>query len=428
MNAISVNASIESLLPADATYIQWIDIGRQLKSAEQQIQWLIGDWINYGQAKYGEKYAEAVELLGISRGTARNYASVAARVQLSRRRDKLSFSHHAEVAVIDDVERQQDLLERAEREQLPVKALRREIKKLTHVDHTHETHAPEVNAATMDADTELEPLSTEEILREIERLKRMLPDDQQGRVVVLPEDEDERASAAIRIAEESLSDSYRHFEPEEYRGLFYQIKSRIEGHSLAEDAGIDTSISVTGYEEPHRACEILTDIGVAELAYTLLWDRGDFAQELLLRKLRPSEETYRLAMDIPLCYRAQTIGVPGKPQDDEQGCLVSSDRQLITAQEYLNAIDYPCILIDPEFSEGEETAILPGTDLPVDLRQVIGTVAASGDFHCENLSEMFVDDRGNYVRSVKLFSCREIWEAAAEASPIMYTHGMRRRQ
>jgi len=49
-------------------------------------------------AKWGGKYEEAVRETGYDEGTLRNSASVCRRVEMSRRRDKLSFAHHAEVA------------------------------------------------------------------------------------------------------------------------------------------------------------------------------------------------------------------------------------------------------------------------------------------------------------------------------------------
>lgn len=66
--------------------------------------WCLGDWLVYGQQIYGGRYREAVEQTGLDYQTLRNYAWVARRFGLSRRRDSLSFGHHAEVASLPEPE------------------------------------------------------------------------------------------------------------------------------------------------------------------------------------------------------------------------------------------------------------------------------------------------------------------------------------
>ena len=62
------------------------------------VQWWIGDWLNYGERCYGEKYREGVELFQLAKGTLKNYAYVAGNIQSSGRHNDLSFSVHSEVA------------------------------------------------------------------------------------------------------------------------------------------------------------------------------------------------------------------------------------------------------------------------------------------------------------------------------------------
>ena len=103
---------------------EWEAQGRWLGSIGRANQWWVGDWVRYGAAKYGEKYAQAAELTGYDEHSLRNMAYVASRyADLSRRRDNLSFSHHAELAALQAIE-QDEWLERAERERLSVSALR----------------------------------------------------------------------------------------------------------------------------------------------------------------------------------------------------------------------------------------------------------------------------------------------------------------
>ena len=64
-----------------------------------QQQWAIGDWLVDGKRHYGDGlYNKAAGILGVDEKTLRNYKSQAGTYRLSRRRDKLSWRHHSEVA------------------------------------------------------------------------------------------------------------------------------------------------------------------------------------------------------------------------------------------------------------------------------------------------------------------------------------------
>lgn len=52
----------------------------------------------------GEKYAQAIDVTGYEYGTLQNFGWVAGRIETSRRRDVLSWSHHAEVAALEPSE------------------------------------------------------------------------------------------------------------------------------------------------------------------------------------------------------------------------------------------------------------------------------------------------------------------------------------
>src|SRR5262249_54246310 len=75
---------------------------RALQRVHEAPQWWLGDWWNAG-VKWGEGQA-VCETVGLHYGTVRNAGVVAGHIQLSRRRDNLSFRHHAEVCVLDDRE------------------------------------------------------------------------------------------------------------------------------------------------------------------------------------------------------------------------------------------------------------------------------------------------------------------------------------
>jgi hypothetical protein len=92
---------------------EWHRLGRQLSMHANASVWWLGDWLAFGQAKYGRRYKRAIAITGLDYQTLRNYAVVARRFELSRRRDKLSFQHHAEVSALPD-EEQDAWLARAE--------------------------------------------------------------------------------------------------------------------------------------------------------------------------------------------------------------------------------------------------------------------------------------------------------------------------
>jgi N6-adenosine-specific RNA methylase IME4 len=94
---------------------EWIEAGRTLGRIERSVSWWLGDWWAFGESKYGQRKAmvEAEEWEGPSYQTCRNAASVSGAFELSRRRDSLSFTHHAEVAALTPAEAD-ELLDEAE--------------------------------------------------------------------------------------------------------------------------------------------------------------------------------------------------------------------------------------------------------------------------------------------------------------------------
>ncbi len=116
----------------------WKTLGGQLRLAEGAIQWWIGDWLNYGEKTYGEKYTEALENTDYGYQSLRNMKYVAASIELSRRKDNLSWYHHAEVAALPPAE-QDRLLAWAEK----VKASVREVRTRTRNAKPKEIETPE---------------------------------------------------------------------------------------------------------------------------------------------------------------------------------------------------------------------------------------------------------------------------------------------
>lgn len=80
--------------------VAWVKVGHKLGSMTRCSRWWLGDWIRFGITRWGEKYKEAARITGYDIKTLRNIAYVAEHVEVSRRRDTLSWSHHAEVCAL----------------------------------------------------------------------------------------------------------------------------------------------------------------------------------------------------------------------------------------------------------------------------------------------------------------------------------------
>jgi hypothetical protein len=90
-------------LPAGLSFGEWTDVGRTLQAIERSVLWWIGDWLRYGEAAWGEQYAQGIDESPYSYQSLRDAAWVSGKFQLSRRRDNCSWSHHKEVAALDPV-------------------------------------------------------------------------------------------------------------------------------------------------------------------------------------------------------------------------------------------------------------------------------------------------------------------------------------
>jgi hypothetical protein len=102
---------------------EWAAAGRRIGAVGRCIQWLLGDWIAYGNTKFGERYARASKITGYDAQTLMNMVYVASRFQISRRRENLSWSHHETVASLE-TEEQDQWLDEASRHRWSVSDLR----------------------------------------------------------------------------------------------------------------------------------------------------------------------------------------------------------------------------------------------------------------------------------------------------------------
>ncbi|MFE7173454.1 LmbU family transcriptional regulator [Streptomyces sp. NPDC057616] len=106
----------------------WEQIGANLRGLVNSSAWWLADWLIYGEATYGwRRYKEAIERTGLDYQTLRNYAWVARRFEQHRRRDGLSFAHHAEVTRLAPPE-QDYWLRKAEQHKWSRNELRRAVR------------------------------------------------------------------------------------------------------------------------------------------------------------------------------------------------------------------------------------------------------------------------------------------------------------
>ncbi len=127
-------------IPAELSYDDWARAGHRLSGIVDSSSWCLGDWLVYGKKHYADRYKRAIDAAGLQYQTLRNYAWVSRRFELHRRRPRLTFQHHAEVASLP-LRDQERLLDEAEQQMWTTKQLRTRIRDERTV-HTSETGNP----------------------------------------------------------------------------------------------------------------------------------------------------------------------------------------------------------------------------------------------------------------------------------------------
>lgn len=119
--------SVAWLAHVSLTLDEWQAQGGRLGIASRSTNWWLGDWLRFGIARYGQKYAIGSGLTGYDEHTLMNMVYVASRFKISRRREHVSWSHHAELAALDESE-QEHRLDRVGAEELSIRRLRTELR------------------------------------------------------------------------------------------------------------------------------------------------------------------------------------------------------------------------------------------------------------------------------------------------------------
>ncbi|ANW16788.1 LmbU family transcriptional regulator [Streptomyces clavuligerus] len=118
---------VELRIPAGLPFDSWCRLGSQIKRVSESSVWWLADWLVFGEEEYPDRYQVVIKRTSLSYQTLRNYAWVARKFPVARRRDALSLQHHAETAALP-ADEQDRWLERAERERWSARRLRRELR------------------------------------------------------------------------------------------------------------------------------------------------------------------------------------------------------------------------------------------------------------------------------------------------------------
>ena len=111
------------ILPEDLTTAEFQDIAGNLVRNQRALQWHVGDLCVYGEKRWGKTYEQMQTLLGMEYNTLANWAYTAKNVPFSRRREKLSWAIHREVAPLSETDQERWLYE-AEAGQMTVAEIR----------------------------------------------------------------------------------------------------------------------------------------------------------------------------------------------------------------------------------------------------------------------------------------------------------------
>lgn len=120
---------------------EWAEQGRRLGVVGRGVGWWLGDWVRYGNQRFGERYVRASRITGYDVQTLTNMVYVASRFEPGERRERLSWSHHAAVAPCP-LEERRHWLDLAESERLSVRCLREAMRRARRLDA-----APEIDPA-----------------------------------------------------------------------------------------------------------------------------------------------------------------------------------------------------------------------------------------------------------------------------------------
>ena len=100
MSNLASRFGVQSYSPkADLDYESWAKDGILLCEMHDLMPFAIGDWLNFGEQAYGQKYSQALSMTGLEYGTLVKYLMVSKAFPEGRRRSssehyRISWSHY----------------------------------------------------------------------------------------------------------------------------------------------------------------------------------------------------------------------------------------------------------------------------------------------------------------------------------------------
>lgn len=106
----------------------WDRLGHFLRYIHTGTQFWLGDWLNYGETSYGERYSQAVEHTGYELHTLQSYAWVARNVPPDNRNESVPFGHYMNgIAAIKEPAEQRKWVQKVVEKQLTQAELRAQL-------------------------------------------------------------------------------------------------------------------------------------------------------------------------------------------------------------------------------------------------------------------------------------------------------------
>ncbi len=93
-----------TLSDVDMEYDVYEGLGAFLGAMKRRTSWWIGDWINFGEGVYGDRFAQALSHTGLNEQTLLHYQFVCKQIPESRRQPTVAFGAHALVARMEPAE------------------------------------------------------------------------------------------------------------------------------------------------------------------------------------------------------------------------------------------------------------------------------------------------------------------------------------
>lgn len=210
-------------LPPTTTFEQWVMVGRELCLGQQAVNWHIGDWWIFGDRRYGERAKAAAEgIFGLEFGSLANLGTVSRAFDTSRRHEVLSFTHHQEVASLP-AEEADALLERAERDRLSTRDLRREVQAIKAVNENTASRGRDVIDVVAQPKAPAQPLDQRELIVAYEMVIELADALRQHRD--LTRRENDMLSVAMSYLEEANAE--RRPRPADFEVIFVE-QGRVE--------------------------------------------------------------------------------------------------------------------------------------------------------------------------------------------------------